>query len=67
MIKRGAEPIRMAFLLVPQFSMMSFSAAIEPLRSANRMSESQLFEWQLVSVEGKAVMASNGIPIAVHV
>jgi len=66
MIKRGAEPIRMAFLLVPQFSMMSFSAAIEPLRSANRMSESQLFEWQLVSVEGKAVMASNGIPIAVH-
>jgi len=58
--------IRIAFLLVPQFSMMSFSAAIEPLRSANRMSERQLFEWQLVSVDGKEVSASNGISIAAH-
>src|SRR5258706_2889675 len=58
--------IRIAFLLVPQFSMMSFSAAIEPLRSANRMSERQLFEWQLISVDGKEVSASNGISIAAH-
>ena len=58
--------MRIAFLLVPQFSMMAFSAAIEPLRSANRMSERKLFEWQLVSVDGKEVMASNGIGIAAH-
>jgi transcriptional regulator GlxA family with amidase domain len=57
---------RVAFLLVPQFSMMAFSAAIEPLRSANRMSERPLFEWQLISIDGKEVMASNGIGIAVH-
>jgi transcriptional regulator GlxA family with amidase domain len=58
--------IRIGFLLVPQFSMMAFSAAIEPLRSANRMSERHLFEWQLVSVDGREVMASNGICIAAH-
>ena len=58
--------MRIAFLLVPQFSMMAFSAAIEPLRSANRMSERELFEWQLVSVDGQEVMASNGIGVAVH-
>lgn len=46
--------------------MMSFSAAIEPLRSANRMSERPLFEWQLISVGGKEVAASNGISIAAH-
>jgi len=57
---------RIAFLLVPQFSMMAFSAAIEPLRSANRMSGRPLFEWQLISIDGKEVMASNGIGIAVH-
>jgi len=56
----------MAFLLVPQFSMMGFSAAIEPLRSANRMGERPLFEWRLVSVDGEPVAASNGIPIAVQ-
>jgi len=53
-----------AYLLVPQFSMMAFSAAIEPLRSANRMGERQLFEWVLVSADGKPVTASNGIAIA---
>jgi AraC family transcriptional regulator, glycine betaine-responsive activator len=58
------RPIRIAYLLVPQFPMMSFAAAIEPMRSANRMSERHLFEWTLVSVEGAEVAASNGIRIA---
>ncbi len=58
--------VRIAFFLVPQFSMMAFSAAIEPLRSANRMSGRPLFEWQIVSVDGKEVMASNSIGIAPH-
>jgi len=62
----AASPIRVAFLLVPQFSMMAFSAAIEPLRSANRISGRTLFEWRLVSTDGHPVTASNGIPIAAH-
>jgi transcriptional regulator GlxA family with amidase domain len=60
------EPIRIAFLLIPQFSMMSFSAAIEPLRSANRMSERDIFDWQLISVDGTEVVASNEIAIPVR-
>lgn len=63
---RSGEPVQIAYLLVPQFSMMAFSAAIEPLRSANRMSERRLFEWRLVSADGEPVTASNGISIAVH-
>jgi AraC family transcriptional regulator, glycine betaine-responsive activator len=63
---RAGVPIRIAFLLVPQFSMMAFSAAIEPLRSANRVSERQLFEWRLISVDGREVTASNGIAIQIH-
>ena len=62
----AASPIRVAFLLVPQFSMMAFSAAIEPLRSANRISGRALFEWRLVSPDGHPVTASNGIAIAAH-
>jgi len=64
--RRSGEPLRLAFLLVPQFSMMAFSAAIEPLRAANRISARRLFEWQLTSVDGHAVLASNGIPVTVH-
>jgi transcriptional regulator GlxA family with amidase domain len=66
MPKSSREPVRIAFLLVPHFSMMSFSAAIEPLRSANRMSERDLFDWHLISVDGREVVASNGISIAVR-
>src|SRR5579872_661522 len=66
MTGRLAEPLRLAYFLAPQFSMMAFSAAIEPLRAANRISERRLFEWQLVSIDGEPVMASNGIPVAVH-
>jgi transcriptional regulator GlxA family with amidase domain len=65
-VRRTDEPVRIGFLLAPQFSMMGFSAAIEPLRSANRIAERPLFDWRLISVDGQPVTASNGIPISVH-
>lgn len=58
------KPVRIAFFLVPRFSMMAFAAGIEPLRSANRLSGTRLFEWQLVSADGGTVEASNGIAVA---
>ena len=59
----SGRPLRVAYLLIPEFPMMSFAAAIEPMRSANRMSERRLFEWTLVSVEGSEVPTSSGIRI----
>jgi AraC family transcriptional regulator, glycine betaine-responsive activator len=43
--------------------MMGFACAIEPLRSANRMSGRELYSWHILSKDGKAVTASNGIPV----
>lgn len=60
-----ATPQRLVFVLVPQFSMMAFASAIEPLRAANRLAGTTLFEWQLASVDGSPVLASNGITLAV--
>ena len=37
-------PIRIAFVLAPQFPMLAFAAAIDPLRVANRLSGKTLFE-----------------------
>lgn len=64
-VKRSDQPVRVAFFLIPQFSMMAFAAAIEPLRSANRISGRPLFEWILVSGDGAPVPASNAIPVPV--
>lgn len=62
----GTAPYVVALYLVPEFPMMAFASAIEPLRSANRLSGHRLFEWMLYSRDGKPVRASNGIEIAVH-
>jgi transcriptional regulator GlxA family with amidase domain len=56
-------PQQIAFLLVPNFSMIAFTAAVEPLRLANRASGRQLYRWHLFSPDGKPVAASNGIEL----
>ena len=56
-------PQRLAFLLVPNFSMIAFTAAVEPLRLANRASGKQLYSWHLFSGDGRPVTASNGITL----
>lgn len=52
------------FVIVPDFSMMPYTAAIEALRAANRESGSELYRWQTVSLDGGAVAASNRTRIA---
>jgi len=56
-------PERIGFLLVPQFSLVAFSAAIEPLRLANRSSGRELYRWTLLSPRGGLERASNGLGV----
>lgn len=49
------------FLLLPNYSMVAFSNALEPLRVANRLAESQLYRWSIITPEGKPVRASNSL------
>jgi AraC family carnitine catabolism transcriptional activator len=51
-----------AFLLVPQFTVIALSSAIEPLRIANRY-VARKYEWRLLSLDGRAVPDDNGILI----
>ncbi|PCI06088.1 MAG: AraC family transcriptional regulator [Hyphomicrobiales bacterium] len=53
------------FFLVPDFSMIAFATAIEPMRIANRMLGYDYYQWRLASLDGNAVCASNGIEVAV--
>jgi transcriptional regulator GlxA family with amidase domain len=60
----AAAPETFGFLLIPQFSMIAFASAIEPLRLANHVAGRELYRWVLLSQDGGAVTASNGIPVA---
>lgn len=53
------------FFLVPDFTMVAFATALDPLRIANRMLGYDAYEWRLASHDGKPVHASNGVQCAV--
>jgi AraC family transcriptional regulator, glycine betaine-responsive activator len=55
---------RVVFLLVPNYSMIAFSCAIEPLRMANWLSNKPLYEPLIASLDGESVSASNGLVVA---
>ncbi|MGH1543854.1 MAG: GlxA family transcriptional regulator [Arenicella sp.] len=55
--------IRYGFLLVPNYSMIAFSSAIEVLRMANRLGRGTLYEWKTYTMDGEPVSASNELMI----
>ena len=59
-----ASAQKIGFLLLNDFSMLAFSAAIEPLRQANRQSNKELFDWLIASIDGNPIKASNGVVIS---
>ncbi|MEM6487221.1 MAG: DJ-1/PfpI family protein [Pseudomonadota bacterium] len=52
---------RLAFLPLDAFSMISLTAAIEPLRSANRLLGRNAYEWRIVAPGARPVRASSGL------
>ena len=59
-IPKGAAPRRFVFLLLDQFTMLSFAGALEPLRIANRMLGRKAYDWILVGETGVSISCSNG-------
>ena len=51
------------FYLMPEFTMIAFTAAIEPLRSANRVLGYEAYTWRLASRNGEPVRASCGVEV----
>ena len=60
----ASNPTQIGFFLIAQFSMLSMSAAVEPLRIANRLSKCNLYEWSFYSKDYLPVRARNGIDVA---
>jgi transcriptional regulator GlxA family with amidase domain len=65
MPRKKSEAATLGFALVPDFSMIAFASAVEPLRLANRVSGEEVFRWRLYSLDGRPVKASNDVVVAV--
>lgn len=55
---------RYGFLLIPEYSMMAFTAAIDQMRMANRLSGKKIYEWIILSETAEQVYASNNLSVA---
>ena len=61
----STQPREIVFALVPDYSFIAFSSAVEPLRMANRMRGEPLYRWRIVSAGGLPVASSNGLLVQV--
>lgn len=56
------RPISVAFVLVPHFSLIAASAAIETLRLTNRIAGRELYRWETIAVDVNPVPSSSTLP-----
>lgn len=58
------KPRRFVFVLLENFTLLSFASAVECLRIANRMAERQAYSWQILGEGGETVASSSGAAFA---
>ncbi|MTH65650.1 GlxA family transcriptional regulator [Paracoccus shanxieyensis] len=59
------QPLRATILVLPDASLMSLAATLDPLRAANRTAGAQPYRWSVVSADGRPVTTSCGLPVQV--
>ena len=62
-VVHDGPPAQVIFLLLPRFSLLAFSSAIEVLRIANQLASRPLFAWRVVSTDGQPVASSAGLVV----
>ena len=59
-VEHIGKPRRFVFVLLKNFTMLSFASAIEALRIANRTSGKELYVWTKIGEGGESIACSNG-------
>jgi transcriptional regulator GlxA family with amidase domain len=57
------EPEHFGFLLMPRFSSLPFTSAMEMLRAANRISGKPLYSWSVIAPDSGPAVASSGVRV----
>ena len=56
----GEKPKRYVFVLLNNFTLLCFAAALESLRIANRMAEREIYSWRIIGEGGDVAYCSAG-------
>jgi AraC family transcriptional regulator, glycine betaine-responsive activator len=55
---------RYVFLTLPSYSLIAVSNALEPLRMANRVVGQNVYDWSVVSLDGRVTKSSSGLELS---
>jgi transcriptional regulator GlxA family with amidase domain len=58
--------LHVGFLLMPEYTLSTFSNAIGMLRLANRLSGQPLYRWTIYSIDGEPVVSSAGLEVKIN-
>jgi transcriptional regulator GlxA family with amidase domain len=56
-------PQKIGLILIPRFSLISFTSMVEAMRLANRMGGRELYSWRFLSTDGRPVESSSGLTV----
>lgn len=59
--QQSTAPLTATILVLPDASLMSVAATLDPMRAANRISGHEVYRWRVVSVDGAPVTTSCGL------
>ena len=59
-VDHSGKPRRFVFVLMDNFTMLCFAAALESLRIANRTAGKELYSWKIIGESGEQATCSNG-------
>ena len=57
------EPLKIAVLVLDDSNTLSFAAAVDPMRAANRRAGKRLFDWSFYSATGAPALLTSGLSI----
>lgn len=60
----STAPLAVTVLILPECSMMSVACTLDPMRAANRLSRTSIFQWHIQTLDGHPVEMTCGLPIA---
>ncbi|SMC44060.1 GlxA family transcriptional regulator [Primorskyibacter flagellatus] len=63
-VETPTKPRHFVFVLLEQFTLLSFAAAMDCLRLANRMSGKELYSWRVIAEGGGHAVSSTGTTFA---
>jgi transcriptional regulator GlxA family with amidase domain len=58
--------LHVGFLLMPEYTLSTFSNAVGMLRMANRLSGRELYRWSTYSLDGEPVVSSAGLEVKLN-